>query len=63
MIEKLIENLFPHSNLMYVVKKAGEEGFWDEFDKEQEEEAKRIDELMDELYETEGFDEEIHMTN
>jgi hypothetical protein len=48
---------------MYVLKKSGEEGFWDDFDKEQEEEAKRIDELMDELYETEGFDEEIDMTN
>jgi hypothetical protein len=54
-IEKLIENLFPHSNLMYVVKKAGEEGFWNDFDKEQDGEAKRMDELMDELDETEGF--------
>jgi hypothetical protein len=55
MIEKLIENLFPLSNLKYVVKRAGEEGFWDDFDMEQEEDAKRIDELVDELYETEGL--------
>jgi hypothetical protein len=39
------------------------ERFWDDFDKEQDGEAKRMDELMDELYETEGFDEEIHMRN